>query len=104
MPSSLLSTQAPVSQLPTPQVVAGVRESQETMMNMLSKMMERLDKLESERATPQSRNGTRQSRNVHRPPRRTNINSKKSVVCLNCGKEGHYMRGCAAPRSKPPRN
>ena len=72
VPSSLLSTQSPASQLPTPQVVAGVRESQETMMNMLSKMMERLDKLESERATPQSRNGTRQSRNVHRPPRRIN--------------------------------
>ena len=60
VPSSLLSTQSPVSQLPTPQVVAGVRESQETMMNMLSKMMERLDKLELERAKPQSRNGTRQ--------------------------------------------
>ena len=76
VPSSLLSTQSPVSQLPTPQVVAGVRESQEAMMNMLSKMMERLDKLELERATPQSRNGTHQSRNVHRSLRRTDVNSK----------------------------
>ena len=40
VPSSLLSTQMSVSQLPTPQVVAGVCESQETMTKMLSKMTE----------------------------------------------------------------
>ena len=48
MPSTLLSTHAVVSELPTPQIAAGVREFQETMMYMLSKIMERLNKLASE--------------------------------------------------------
>lgn len=65
MLSSLLSTHAPVSKLPTPQVVTGVHESQETMLRILIKMMERLDKLESEQAMSHSCNGTHQSRNVH---------------------------------------
>ena len=42
-------TQA-VSTIPDVSVVAGVKQSQ-TMMQMLSKMMERLEKIESDRAT-----------------------------------------------------
>ena len=102
MPSTLLSTHAVVSELPTSQIAEGVRELQETMMHMLSKIMERLDKLASEWATPQLCNGTHQHQNVHWPPMKTDANLKKSVVCLNCGKEGRYLRGCAASSSKPP--
>ena len=56
--SSLLSTHASVSELLILKVVAGVCESQETMMQMLSKIMERLNKLELKQATYQSHNST----------------------------------------------
>ena len=48
--SSLLSTYAPISKLLKPKVVAGVCASQETMMQMLSKIMESLNKLELKQA------------------------------------------------------
>ena len=42
VPSGLLSSRPSVGELPTSQVVAGVHQSQEMMMQMLTKMMERL--------------------------------------------------------------
>ena len=88
----------------TSQVVAGVRQSQETMMQVLTKMMERLDKLETKRATPPPCRSAHQRQNGNPPSRKSDANPQKPVVCLKCGKEGHYARGCAAPRSKPPGN
>ena len=38
--------------VPQSQAVAGVCQSQDTMMEMLTKMMEHLDRLESNHATP----------------------------------------------------
>ena len=88
-------------------MVAGVRQPQNEMMQMLTKMMERLDcldHLESERATPPPRRSTGacQQRQTGAPPRRDNQNPRKPVVCHKCGKEGHFARGCAARRSQPP--
>ena len=77
-------------------IVAGVKQSQETMMQVLTKMMECLDKLESARATHPSRHGFWPQQ---ASPRRDPTGTKPPVTCLKCGKEGHYCAGgCAAPR------
>ena len=85
------------------QVVAGVRQSQDTMMDMLTKMMERLDRLESDRATPPPRRRNQQCQAAP-TPWRENPAPKKPVVCHKCGKEGHFARGCAVSSSQPPGN
>ena len=47
--SYLIPTGLPsVAGVPPSQVVAGVRQSQDMMMDMLTKMMERLDRLKSD--------------------------------------------------------
>ena len=69
----------------TPQVVAGVCQSQDTMMQMLTKMMECLDQLESDREGKQ---------------RGEDSTSKKPVVCHKCGIVGHFVRGCGVHRSQ----
>ena len=81
-------------------VVAGVKQSQETMMQMLTKMMERLDKLESSRATPPTRRSYQPHQGNAPQQRRDSTGTKAPVICLKCGKEGHYARGCAAPRPR----
>ena len=94
-----------VNTIPDVSVVAGVKQSQDTMMQMLSKMMDRLDHLESERATPHSHRGTgARQRLTGDAPRRDNPSPRKPVVCHKCGKEGHFARGCAVRRSQPPGN
>ena len=79
------------------EVVAGVQKSQETMVQMLSKMMDRLDKLEAAQATPPHRHPTTPCQDTRQRSTKT---EKKTVVCLKCGNEGHYAKGCATPRSK----
>ena len=81
-------------------VIAGVKETQDSMMQILSKMMERLDKLESAQATPPSRQSYRPRQGTFTTPRRNSTTTKAPVICLRCGKEGHYAKGCAAPRQK----
>ena len=81
-------------------VIAGVKETQDSMMQILSKMMERLDKLESAQATPPSRQSYRPRQGTFTTPRRISTTTKAPVICLRCGKEGHYAKGCAAPRQK----
>ena len=104
--SYLVPSGFPPTRLPPSQVVAGVRQPQDEMIQMLAKMMERLDHLESEQATPPPRRstGARQQRQTGAPLRRDNQNPRKPVVCHKCGKEGHFARGCAARRSQPPGN
>ena len=98
--------------VPPSQVVSRVHQSQDTMMEMLGKIMERLDKLESaDNATPSSRRSFQQPRHSAATQRRENPTSrrenptpKKPVVCHKCGKEGHFARGCAVRKSQPPGN
>ena len=98
--------------VPPSQVVSRVHQSQDTMMEMLGKIMERLDKLEfADNATPSSRRSFQQPRHSAATQRRENPTSrrenptpKKPVVCHKCGKEGHFARGCAVRKSQPPGN
>ena len=76
---------APSTESSVSQVVAGVHQSQDMMMQMLTKMMARLDRLESDREAKQ---------------RGEDSTSKKPVVCHICGIEGHFARGCAVRRSQ----
>ena len=107
MPAGLQAAAVPPSQ-----VVSRVHQSQDTMMEMLGKIMERLDKLESaDNATPSSRRSFQQPRHSAATQRRENPTSrrenptpKKPVVCHKCGKEGHFARGCAVRKSQPPGN
>ena len=54
----------------------------------------RMDRLES-RLTDRDR-----SNNSTRPMRRAQDNQepRPPIICRRCGREGHYARGCAAPR------
>ena len=76
------------------EVVAGVQKSQETMMQMLSKMMDCLDKLDVAQATPPHRRPTTPYQNTRQCSTKT---EKKTVICLKCGNEGHYSKGCTTP-------
>ena len=80
--------------LSSTEVVVGVQKSQETMMQMLSKMMDRLDKLDAAQATPPHRRPTTPYQNTRQRSTKT---EKKTVVCLKCGNEGHYAKGCTTP-------
>ena len=66
-------------------VIAGVRSTNEAMMQMMSQVMERLEKLEMNQTRSQERHYKRQST----PP-------SSPVICRRCGGEGHYARGCAS--------
>ena len=101
--SYLVPTGLPAAGVPPSQVVAGVRQSQDTMMEMLTKMMERLDRLESDCVTPAPHRGVQQ-RQTAANSRRENRTSRKPVVCHKCGKEGHFAKGCAVRHSQPPGN
>ena len=102
--SYLIPTNLPsVAGMPPSQVVAGIRQSQDTMMDMLTKIMKRLDRLESDRATPPPRRRNQQHKAAP-TPRRENPAPKKPLVCHKCGKEGHFARGCAVRSSQPPGN
>ena len=102
--SYLIPTNLPsVAGIPPSQVVAGIRQSQDTMMDMLTKIMKRLDRLESDQATPPPRRRNQQHQAAP-TPRRENPAPKKPVVCHKCGKEGHFARGCAVRSSQPPGN
>ena len=76
--------------------VSGVKQSQETMIQMLAKMMERLDKLESARATHPSR----RSFCLHQAD---STGTKDSVTCLKCGMQeaAPPLVLFAIPTSKP---
>ena len=78
VPTGLQSISA--AGVPPSQVVAGVRQSQDTMMEMLTKMMERLDRLETECATPPPHRGFQQ-RQTPGTPRREKPTPKKPIVC-----------------------
>ena len=97
--------------VPPSQVVSRVHQSQDTMMEILGKIMERLDRLESDNATPPTRRSVQQPRQRAATQRRENPASRrdsptprKPVVCHKCGKEGHFARGCAVRKTQPPGN
>ncbi len=95
-------------------VVAGVQAStQEAIMQMMTQMMQRLEKLETERSPKPTQHDAERGPHTHRADQRRRgpardregsrqdpaTKPRQPVVCLRCGKEGHYARGCAAPRS-----
>ena len=101
-----------VTGVPPSQVVSRVHQSQDTMMEMLGKIIERLDRLESaDNAPPSTCRSFQQPRQSVATQRRENPTSqrenpipKKPVVCHKRGKEGHFARGCAVRKSQPPGN
>ena len=102
-----LPSVSPVAERYPTQVVAGVRQPQDTTMQMLTKMMERLDRLELERATPPQRRYTYQRprrQQAEATQQRANPISRKPVVCHKCKQEGHFAKGCAVRRFQPPGN
>ena len=76
---------------PEPAFVNAIHSKQNTMMDMIQKMMARIDSLEKEVK------GLREERSSNLPPRQ---DPTGPVVCKRCGKEGHYARGCAVPRRR----
>jgi len=98
----------------TTSTVAGVQSSmQKAVMEMLAQIQTRLQKLETGNGSPPQqqprsnaqfdrRTTGRPGRNYHYSETRRlqNENARYTVVCLKCGKEGHYARGCATPRNE----
>ena len=66
------------------EVVAAFQSQQETMMDMIQKLVERVEKLES-------------NQTVCQPPAPADGSPKSSnpIICRRYGQEGHYQRGCA---------
>ena len=79
-------------------VVAAFQSQQESMMEMIQKLVERVEKLESNQALCQPSTAPKTHVTSEGPERRSN-----PVICRRCGQEGHYQRGCAQ-RGKPPGN
>eukprot|EP00731_Ephydatia_muelleri_P004969 Em0002g1145a len=69
-------------------------EERETLMAMIHSLSERMGKLETSERPAQARAGRRkpETYNSSREP----AASKDTIICLKCGKEGHFARGCAA--------
>ena len=72
--------------------VDAVHPRQDAMMGILHQLMTRVDKLEKE---IQACRAACEAAEHRQPP---NKPPSGPVVCRRCGKEGHYSRGCAAPR------
>ena len=103
MESYSLAPSNPVSNVQQPQpgepsFIDAIQSKHDTVMDMMQQLM---DKLETEFQQSQRQH------NDHSGQRNTDgkdqDGGKPPVVCRRCGKEGHYSRGCAAPR-KPPGN
>ena len=78
-------------------VVAAFQSQQESMMEMIQKLVERVEKLESNQALCQPSTAPK-THVTSEGPERSN-----PVICRRCGQEHHYQRGCAQ-WGKPPGN
>ena len=69
-------------------------EERETLMAMIHSLSERMGKLETSERPAQARAGRKrpETYNSFQEP----AASKDTIICLKCGKEGHFARGCAA--------
>ena len=104
LPSGLPSV-SPAERYPT-QVVAGVKQPQDTTMQMLTKMMEHLDHLELKQAPPPQCRYTYQHlrrQQAEATQQRGNPTPRKPIVCYRCKQEGHFAKGCAVRHFQPPR-
>ena len=72
-----------------PSEVAAVRTQQDTIVEMLQSLTDRLERLEKGGAKPAQKPSAAASR------------PGGPIICRGCGKEGHYVRGCAAGRKQP---
>lgn len=69
------------------EVVAAFQSQQETMMDMIQKLVERVEKLENNQT---GRQPPKSPASADGPPK-----SSTPIICRRCGQEGHYQRGCA---------
>ena len=79
----------PLEQIPVAAIGPTTR-----LVTLMENIIGRMDRLES-RLTDRDR-----SNNSTRPMRRAQENQepRPPIICRRCGREGHYARGCAAPR------
>ena len=71
------------------------RNAVQPVVDMMQRLMDRMDKLETQM---HRRNDTQRRRNTSDSGEADA--TKPPVVCRRCGIEGHYARGCAAPRPR----
>ncbi len=81
-----------------PSFVDAVQAKQDAMMDLIQQLVTRIETLEKELKRQSKRPGIPQTTSPTAVTPRTN----SPVVCRRCGKEGHYARGCAAPRRTTP--
>ena len=69
------------------QTIAAIQSTQKGLFGVVQKLMECVEQLEQ----------SPQSNPRHQPQRFQQSGGRRAVICLRCGKEGHYVRGCAMP-------
>lgn len=69
---------------------------QDTTLDLLKTLVERVEKLEMNQRSREPLHPSRLNQRGNRFP----LTHQGSVICRNCGQEGHYARGCAAPRGR----
>ena len=84
---------APSHPTPPPAFVDVVQTKQDAVMDVLQQLVNWMDKLEVEMKRLSQR---QQQDHRDRTPRKDG--PQQPIICRRCGKEGHYSRGCAAPR------
>ena len=80
---------------PEASFVAAVHAKQDATMDLLT----HIEKLEVEVSAQTSRHGPDRRRETTRRDSYGSASQRSPVVCRRCGKEGHYSRGCASPRT-----
>ena len=88
------STETPGSS--TSVAAATAQERQDATLELLKTLVERVEKLEMNQRTREPPHTSRPNQRGYRLP----PTQQGSVICRNCGQEGHYARGCAAPRGR----
>lgn len=87
---------------PTDTAVAGVGSypAHDRVTELMEQLVSRMDKLEADLATTRSQITRQNERPQQKPQQNTQRPPRQPVICRRCGREGHYSRGCAAPRTR----
>lgn len=81
-------------------LVAAVKTQQDTLVDLMSQLVQRVGKLEMQSVGPSADQGANQRRPYQARSKATS--EFKPVVCFKCGQEGHYQRGGAQRAGRPP--